>query len=43
MRNELEEAKIILGKVFRLNPIYEQKSKSDPVFNKLFKKDSREF
>ena len=39
MRNELEEAMIILGKAFRLNPIYEQKSKSDPVFDYLFRKD----
>jgi len=40
MRNELEEAMIILGKVIKINPDYEQKSKSDPAFNKLFKKDS---
>jgi len=40
MRNELEEAMIILGKAIKINPDYEQKSRSDPAFNKLFKKDS---
>ena len=40
MRNEFDEAIGILGKALKHNPSYEQKSKSDPVFYKLFRKDT---
>lgn len=39
MRNELEAAMIILGKGIKINPDYEQKSKTYPIFGKSFRKD----
>ncbi len=44
MRNELEEAMIILGKVIRLDPDLRKKNqKLIQSLTKLFRKDSREF